>query len=328
MNSFGIIGTGKSIPSKKITNTFVSKKVKKSPSWIYSRTGIKNRYIVSKKETSTHLATKAAIHAIKNSKINKKDIGLIIGCNYTSDYTFPGLAVKVHQNLKLKNCGAFDLNANCTGFQIGLSTAAEKLKNDNKLKYILVIGTCVQSPFINWKYAETSMYFGDGSAAAVVGKVPKGYGYIGSSSFCNSYAYDDVRLRAGGSMYPLNKMNKKNSASYYEMSGLETWKQAVTYQPLVILNLLKKYQLNLNSVDFFIFHQANKNLIDYMMSKLKVSKEKTLINVDKYGNTGDASIAIALDEALSKKKIKKNDKVVISGVGAGFIFGASLFKWY
>ena len=326
-----ILSTGRAIPSKLINNEYVSRKLKKKSQWIFEKTGISLRYFVNKTESASSLSTIAAKKAIKSSGILKDEINLIIACTFTSDYRFPGLSVKVHNNLKLKNAGAFDLKANCTGFQQGIDLACKTILHDLKIKYVLVIGCCVQSPYLNWNKPENCMFYGDGAGAAIIGRVPKGYGLISSSNLCISEAYENVRLRGGGSQFPFlyKKIKKKNISNfYYDMDGIETWKYAVTYMPKVIIDLLKNEKMTLKDIDFFVFHQANKNLLNYIFKKLNIPKEKFIINVNKYGNTGDASLAIALDEAVKKNKIKRNSKVIISGIGAGFIFGTSLINWY
>ena len=319
-----IIGTGKGIPTKLISNKFVGKKTKKKDSWIYKKSGITRRFHInpSKKETASSLSVIAAKKAISSSNIKKDDIGLVVGCTFTPDYRFPGLAVKVHKDLGLKNSGAFDLSANCTGFQQGIDIACKTIILNPDIKFVLVIGCCVQSPLLDWEKPENCIFYGDGAGAAIVGRVPKNFGLISSINFCVSSAYDDVRLRGGGNLFPYSKKKldtKQFKEFQYDMDGIETWKYAITYMPSTILKLLKKNKLKINEIDYFIFHQANKNLLTFII---------TMINVHKYGNTGDASLAIALDEAVKKKKIKKGDKVIISGIGAGFIFGASLIKWF
>jgi 3-oxoacyl-[acyl-carrier-protein] synthase-3 len=329
MKPIGIIGTGKKIPTKKIDNSFISNKTKTDPNWILERTGIKTRYFINNNENISMLSFEASKIAIKNAGIKVEEIDLIIGCTFSSEYRFPGLAVKINQLLKISKSGCFDISGNCTGFQMALDIAVEKINYSKNINYILVVGATVQSPFINWKSLETSMYFGDGAGAAVVGRVPNGYGHLSSYLLTNSKVYDDVRLVGGGSKLHSKYYNKRNfDKFYYEMSGIETWKQVITYQPSVIKKALEYAKLSLNDVDFFIFHQANKILIEYLMGKLKIPLNKTYSNVSKYGNTADASLAIALDDALKKKKINRGDIVVISGVGAGFIFGATIFKWY
>ncbi len=326
--SAGIISTGKYIPSIKISNSTVAKKLKLSEKKIIEKTGINYRFFSNKKETISFMATKSARQAIKNSKINKEKIDLVICCNYEAEYKFPCLASKIVKNLNLKNCGSFDINANCTGFQIGLSIACEKIKFDKTLNNILVIGTALQSKHLNWKIPENSIFYGDGSGAAIVSRVPKKYGLIATDIFTDSKAYEDVRLRGGGNLYSANSFNKNKERFLYDMNGLETWKQVITNQPKVIENVLKKAKIKKNKVDLFIFHQANKNLLDYLSNKLGVKKNRTFTTVEKYGNTADASIAITLNDALKRNKIKKNSIILISGVGAGFVFGASLFRWY
>lgn len=329
MLNFGIIGTGKFIPSKKIDNNFIGRKTGISKSWIYKKTGIKKRYFAGKHETCSYMAYKAALSAIKNAKIKKEKIDYIICCTFTADYKFPSLASKVSQLLNLKSAGCYDLMANCTGFQVGLSSAAEKLNFDKNLRNILVIGATLQSKFLNWKNPENSMYFGDGAGAALVSRVPKNYGYIGADLIGNSLAYEDVKLVGGGSSLTINEAKKNNKSKFlYEMNGLETWKQVVTYQPTVIEKTLKKSKLKLNDIDHFIFHQANLNLINYLIEKLNISKNKVHNTITKYGNTADASLAITLADAVERKKIKKGDYILISGVGAGFVFGCTILKWF
>ena len=326
----GIIFTGKYIPKKKIDNNIVSKKLKLSRQIILQKTGIKQRFFASKKETLSFMATQAANEAIKKSKIDKNKINIVICCNYESDYKFPSLSSKVIKNLNLSNSGGFDLNANCTGFQIGISTACEKIQCDKSIDYVLVIGSALQSKYLDWSVPENSIYFGDGSGAALISKVPQNYGLLASSIINSSDAYEDVRLIWGGNLLPGKFFNKKkNKKSFlYDMNGLETWKQVVVNQPKIILTTLQKAKLELKDIDLFIFHQANKNLLDYLYNKLKIEKKKTFTTVENYGNTADASIAITLNEALLKNKIKRGSLVLISGVGAGFVFGATILKWY
>jgi len=326
--SAGIISTGKYIPSVKISNRIVAKKLRLSEKKIIEKTGINFRFFSNKKETISFMATRSAKQAIKNSKISKEKINLVICCNFEAEYKFPCLASKIVKNLNLKNSGSFDINANCTGFQIGLSIACEKIKFDKTINNILVIGTALQSKYLNWKIPENSIFYGDGSGAAIVSRVPKKYGLLATDIFTDSKAYEDVRLCGGGNLFDASSYQKNKERFLYDMNGLETWKQVIINQPRVIENVLKKAKVSKNEVDLFIFHQANKNLLDYLSHKLGVKKNRTFTTVEHYGNTADASIAITLNDALKKKKIKKGSIVLISGVGAGFVFGASLFRWY
>lgn len=328
--SFKIIGSGTKIPSKKITNTYVSRKTKKSKAWIYDKTGISTRYFVDRNrgESSSYLAYNSSLKAIKHAKISKEKIDFIISCNFTGDYIFPCLASKLAKMLKI-NCGVFDLSANCSGFQLGLSVAEGLLTSQKENKIILIVGTAVQSTFLNWNSVENSMYFGDGSGAMIIKKVKNlKSGILGHETFTDPSAYEDVKLVGGGSYRPANLFNKKNKDSYlYDMSGIETWKQVVTNQPANIMSVLKKTNKKLSQINYFIFHQANKNLILFLAKKLNIPKKKIIFTVENFGNTADASVPITFDKLIKTKKLKKNDLILMSSVGAGFIYCSTIIRW-
>ncbi len=326
MKSSGIIGMGYYLPKKKLGNHALSKLNNVNPEEIKKKTGINFRRVSSKKEAASYMGLKASLEAIKNSKIKKKNIDQVICCTFTGDYVYPALACKISQLLKLNEPGCFDVMANCTGFQLGLDIAFKNLVSEN-IKNILVVGVAKQSPYINWEDPSSSIYFGDGACAAIVSRVKKNYGYLGSSIISNTRVYDAVRMRGGGSSFANSYNQKKNFKQFYEVSGLEVWKQVVTYQPKNINLALKDAKLKITDIDFFIFHQANRKLIEFLLSRLSIPISKTYVTANKYGNTADASIGITLAEAVKKKKIKKGDILVLSGVGAGFIFGTSIIRW-
>ena len=323
----GIVGTGFYVPKNILNNKKLSKINKVSPKDIYDKTGIKERRIVDKKkETASEMGFKAALKAINSANINKNEIDQVICSTFSGDYIYPALACKISQKLKINFAGCFDVMANCTGFQTAVNIAFNNLKISKSIRNILVIGVALQSRYIDWKDPHSSIYFGDGASASIISNVGKGYGHLGSSLISNTSVYDSVRMRGGGSSFS-NSVGKKNYKQFYEISGLEVWKQVVTFQPKNINLALKEAKLELKDIDFFIFHQANKNLIKFLMNRLSLPMNKTHITVDKFANTADASIGITLDDAVKKKKIKKNDIVLLSGVGAGFVFGTTILKW-
>lgn len=326
--SFGILGTGKYFPSQPIKNSEIEKKCGLPLGEIYKKTGIKSRFIATENETASHLSAAASKMALQSANVQPEDLDALIACTFTADYVIPALACKIHQILGAKNAFAFDVMANCTGFQVGLNVCDDMLRADPTKKYGLVVGAALQSPFINWHDSSSCMYFGDGFGAAVIGQVPENFGFLSHHIFTNSSVYDSVRIRGGGSSYPLREHNINDALNYYEINGLDVWKQVISNQPIAINSALKKAGYDISDVDFFIFHQANAHLIEYLMGKLKIELSKTYINIDKYGNTAEASMAIALCEAVEQNKIKHGDLVVISGVGAGFTFGASVMRWW
>jgi 3-oxoacyl-[acyl-carrier-protein] synthase-3 len=297
-------------------------------STIVKKTGIVTRYIVEDDETASAMSAIAARQAIAMAEVDPSQIGLIIGCTFSGDYRYPAMACKVQDLIDARNAGAFDLMANCTGFQVGLSAMADRMKSDSSITCGLVIGTAIQSRFIKWTDPESAIYFGDGAGAAVLGRVPAGYGILSTDIFTNSKVFDSVRLRGGGSSYPLRPENINDGLQYYEMNGMEVWKQVIQYQPAVIRRALEKINKKVEDVDFFIFHQANLRLIEYLMGKMKQPMAKTYTNVAEIGNTADASLAIALCDAVRTDRIHRDQLVVISGVGAGFTFGATTIRWH
>lgn len=326
--AIGILGVGKCIPSQLLTNDEVERGCGLALGTIESKTGVKKRYIASLGETASELSALACNGALGFAKVLPAEVSTLIACTFTADYVMPALACKVHQILGTSNAAAFDLMANCTGFQVGLNVMADRMSCDLGQKYGLVLGAALQSRYVNWSDPDSCMYFGDGFGAALLGEVPAGYGFLAHDVFSNTSVYESVRIRGGGSSFPMRNENIDSLLNYYEINGMEVWKQVVQNQPKVIKNALSKAGLGINDVNFFIFHQANMNLISYLMGKMKVDMSKTHANVAEIGNTAEASMAIALCEAVEQKKIKNGDIVVISGVGAGFTFGASVIKWW
>ncbi len=324
----GIVGTGYQLASKVQTNEELCSLIDGlTPEWIVEKTGIKRRFHISGNETASTLATSASQNSIADAGIDSNDIGLVIVASFSQDYLFPPMSAKIHSNLKLnRDCQILDINTNCVGLVSALTIAAERMKNDHSIKYALIIGAEVLSKFTNPRDKETAVFFSDGASAVVLGRVNELSGYRAAKFMTDSSTYESVRMRGGGSLYPIGEGSTDIKLLYTEQNGLATWKQAVTNFPVVIRKLLDHQSLSVDQIDFFIFHQANGFLIDYLMKKMKVDISKTYTNVQEIGNTGSASIGIALSEAFSKGSIKKGDNLLIAGVGAGFNFGACLFK--
>jgi 3-oxoacyl-[acyl-carrier-protein] synthase III len=327
-SGIGVVGVGKYIPSKIITNEQVETWTGVPAQTIVAKTGITARYVVDDNETASGISAIAARQAIQGSGITPEQIGVIVGCTFSGDYLYPAMACKVQDLIGARRAGAFDLMANCTSFQVGLRVVADWLRFDASMDYGLVLGTAIQSRFIKWTDPESAIYFSDGAGAAIMGRIPEGYGLLSTDVFTNPSVFEAVRLRGGGSSYPLRPENVNDGLQYYDMNGMEVWKQVVQYQPIVIRNALAKIGKKTEDVDFFIFHQANLRLIEYLMAKMKQPMGKTYTNVATIGNTADASLAIALCEAVEQNLLQRGNLVVISGVGAGFTFGASVIRWY
>jgi 3-oxoacyl-[acyl-carrier-protein] synthase-3 len=324
----GILGMGKLVPQTLMANAGIEAAAGLEPGWIEKKTGVRARYVAAEGDTCSGLSAQACRTALEVAGVSPEQIGLVVAATFTADYVMPAVACKVHQLLGTKRAAAFDLMANCTGFQVALNVAADKLACDPSVSHALVLGAALQSRFVNWNDPNSALYFGDGFGAAVLGPVPPGYGFLAHDVFSNTSVYESVRIRGGGSSHPIRPENVHDLLNYYEINGMDVWKQVAQNQPVVIKRVLAKAGLAVEDVDFFIFHQANLHLITYLMGKMKLPMSRTYTNVAEIGNTAEASMAIALCEAAEKKLIKKDDIVVISGVGAGFTFGASVMRWW
>ena len=324
----GIIGTGYYLPGNIQSNEDLCAIITDlSPDEILAKTGIKRRYHITEGETASSMALEACSSAIKNAGIPAEDIGLIIVASYSQDYMFPPMSAKLHSSLGIaKNCQVLDINTTCTGLVAAITLASERMFFDKSIKNALIVGVELLSRYTDKADKDTAIFFSDGASAVVLGRVPAGQGFTGAKFLTDSSTYESVRMRGGGSSYPANEPITDAKALYIEQNGLATWKQAVTNFPVVIQNLLQATGKNMEEIDFFIFHQANGFLIDYLMKKMKVSPDKTFTNVQEIGNTGAASIGIALSQAFEKQLIKKNSNIILAGIGSGFNFGACLIK--
>lgn len=322
----GIIGVGGYVPETVLKSADVEVRAGMPAGDIEKKVGVRERRIVNDDETASGMSAASAKQALQRAGVEAAALDLILSCSFTPDYLMPAMATKVHQLLGAKRAAAFDIVANCTAFQVGLGVASDRLRCDPSLATALVVGTAINSRYIDWSDQSASMYFGDGSGAAVMARVPGGFGLLATDVFTNSSAYEAVRIRGGGSSH---RHRPDDGVSHFiELRGMDVWKQAAQHQPVAIKAALEKAGLTVADVDCFIFHQANLHLISYLMGKMKVPAEKTHTNVERYGNTAEASMALALAEAVELGKIKHGDIVVISGVGAGFTFGASVMRWY
>jgi 3-oxoacyl-[acyl-carrier-protein] synthase-3 len=324
----GILGTSHYLPEKIQTNEDLCEVMTDvTPEWILKKTGIKRRYIASKDDSSSSMATVAAKKLLEKCNLSPDKINLIVTATFSPDYMFPPVSAKIQLNIGANNAQIIDINTNCTGFVTALTLASDRMRIDDTYEYALVVGVELHTRFINPKDKETAIFFSDGAGVALLGKVKRGLGIINSKFLTDSSTYESVRFRGGGSSYPLLNRVFSPEIDYIEMNGLATWKQAITNLPTVIKKLLLKSDLKIEEIGFCIFHQANLNLIQYIMAKLKIPLDKTYTNVEEIGNTGSASIGIALSEAIELGKVKSGQKVLLAGVGAGFNFGANIWQF-
>lgn len=326
MQSIGIKGIGYYVPENVFTNFDFEKIIDTSDEWIRTRTGIVERRFASKDQATSDLACEAALKAIKNAKINKEDVDMIILATTTPDYIAQGASCIVQNKLGLKNIPCFDVNAACTGFIYSLSVAYALVKS-KLYKNILVIGAETLTRIIDIKNRNTAVLFGDGAAATIVGEVEEGYGFLGFS--IGAEGEDDMILKvpAGGSKKPNDEETVKNRENFVIMKGQEVFKFAVRVLPKVTLEALKKAKLDVQDLSMIFPHQANLRIIESAAKRMKFPLEKFYMNLSRYGNTSSASVGIALGEAIEKGLVKKGDNIALTGFGGGLTYGSVIIKW-
>ncbi|NLP21299.1 MAG: ketoacyl-ACP synthase III [Erysipelotrichaceae bacterium] len=310
-----ILGYGKSLPNKIVSNDDLSKLVETSDEWIIQRTGIRNRRI-SDVNTSV-LASQAALEAINDAQIDKDDIDLIICATMTADNATPSVACLVQKELGLENATAFDINGACTGFIYALKVVEGLLKLNHKKA--LVIGSEVMSKVIDFTDRNTCILFGDGAGAIVVEKGEDAY------FFTKSKGNFDV-LYAEGTSLNTDLDVKEITGGFLYMDGREVFKFAIRAMEEAILKVLEEANLTIDDIDMIIPHQANQRIISNVAKRMKIDESKFFMNLEEYGNTSAASVAIALTEAKKQNVIKEKDKVILVGFGAGLTWGSTLIE--
>lgn len=321
-----VIGTGSYAPKKVVTNHDLEKTLDTSDDWITERTGIKQRHIADKNETTSDLALEASLRAIKAAKISPLDIDLIIVATMTPDMVMPSTACVLQQKLGAKNAPAFDIYAACSGFIYGLSVANAFIKSDI-YKTVLLVGSEVLSRFVDWEDRTTCVLFGDGAGAVVLQR------FVGKRGVLSTHMHSDgslanlLSLPGGGTCHPPSHETVHKRMHFIKMKGNETFKSAVRALEEVAQEALDYNKIKHEDLDFLIPHQANLRIIQAMAQRLKMPMEKVVLTLPKYGNTSAASIPMALDEAVRDGRIKENHLLLLEAFGGGLTWGSSLIRW-
>ena len=323
-----IAGVGHHLPNLMEDNETLCTNLDVDPDWIMEKTGIKRRYLAHPEDSASDFATKAAQNALDMADIPADEVDLIVVCTFSGDYIFPPVSAKVQSLLKASHAQIFDVQANCAGFVTGLTVASDRMLVDPTVRNAIVIGVELNSRYINRADVNSAIYMSDGAGAAVLTCTEAGKGIMASAFHTDSSNFEAVRMRGGGSSFGSKDRAWDPAIDYMEMNGIATWKQAITHLPNVIRKACAKSGIDPKEVDFLVFHQANLNMIEYVVRKMGYGMEKTFTNVQEIGNTGAASVGIALSEAVSKDLMKDGQLVVLAAVGAGFNFGASVWRWH
>jgi 3-oxoacyl-[acyl-carrier-protein] synthase-3 len=321
-----ITGVGSYVPAKILTNADLEKMVETSDEWIITRTGIKQRRLAAKDEFTSDMAAHAAQRAMKKAGVTADQIDLIIVATITPDMPFPATACIVQQKIGARRAAAFDLEAACSGFIYGLEVGQQFIMS-RTYDTVLVIGAEKLSSIVDWKDRNTCVLFGDGAGAAVLQSRPNSHGLLTAVMGADGSKGSLLHMPGGGSRCPASADSVAAKLHYLRMDGRETFKNAVQAMCHAAQEALRRCELDISKIKCVIPHQANRRIIDAVGKRLGATPEQLFINLDRYGNTSAASVAIALDEAVSSGKIQRGDLILMMVFGAGLTWGAAVIEW-
>jgi len=321
-----IIGTGSYVPKKILSNADLSRIVNTTDEWITTRTGIKERRIAAKDENTSDMATKAALKAIEQARISPKEINLILVATATPDMIFPATACFVQKKIGATNAACLDISAACAGFLFGLEIAQQFITSHTH-DTVLVIGAEKLTSITNWTDRNTCVLFGDGAGAAILRHRGGAHGVITTHIGSDGQYSDILFMPGGGSRCPITRENVDLNLQTIHMAGKEVYKQAVTAMLNAAKKALEQAGLSIEDIACVIPHQANVRIIDAIADRLGISRDKMFVNLDRYGNTSAAAVAIALDEANRTGRIKPGDYVLMIVFGGGLTWASTVLEW-
>lgn len=323
-----IVGTGSYAPSKILTNFDLEKMVETSDEWIITRTGIKERHIAEKNETTSDLAAKAALNAIEMAGLTPKDIDVMTVASISSDKIFPSTACLVQSKIGASNAFCFDIQAACSGLVYSLEVAHNMMKGNKKYKNYLVIGAEKITSLVDWTDRNTCVLFGDGASAVLLQQTDDDNDFMLATRLGSDGNYSEIlHIPAGGSALPASHETVDQKQHFIKMGGREVFKLAVNSMVDSCIGTMQDAGVNPSEVAWLIPHQANLRILQAVAERLDISDEKVYVNVTRYGNTSAASIGIALDELVRGGKIKQGDLILITAFGGGLTWGSCLFRW-
>ncbi len=313
-----IIGTGSYLPKKRLSNEDLPQELETSHQWIVERTGICARYLAAKGENTSDMAVEAAKKALHSANLSPQDIDMIILATSTPDHTFPATATRVQSKLGITSGFAFDQAAVCSGFIFALATADAYLKQ-GMAKTALVIGSETMSRLLDWKDRSTAVLFGDGAGAVVLeAQRDTDRGIIGSLLRTDGGGYDQLYVSGGPS--------STQTTGTIQMNGREVFRNAVHCLEEAVEEILKRYDISQDQIDWLVPHQANKRIIDATAKKLGLSDDKVIHTGADQANTSAASVPLALDYAIKDGRIKNGDLILCEAFAGGYAWGSNLIR--
>lgn len=322
----GIAGTGSYVPTRIVPNSHFEKYLDTSDEWIVQRTGIQARRWVSEGEATSHLALKAARHALEAAQVKPEDLDLIVCGTLTPDHLLPGCATILQRELGATKAGAFDLNSACTGFLSAFATA-EAFVASGRARRVLCLGAETLSRWLDPQDRGSCILFGDGAGAAVLvpweecrqGEVLK------TSLGADGTGYDLIHMQAGGSLQPATHGTVDKGEHFIRVQGREVFRFAVERMGALIEEMAAGHSYD--EICLVVPHQVNRRIIDAALERMGWNDEKVVVNIQHYGNTSAASVPVALDEAVRAGRTQSGKLVILAAFGAGLTWGGALLRW-
>src|SRR4051794_21541642 len=322
-----IVGTGSYVPDRRLTNADLEAMVDTNDEWITTRTGIKERRVAAKDEYTSDMGARAAIAALEQAKVKAADVDLILLATASPDMVFPATACFVQTKIGATKAACLDVSAACAGFLFAVEIAQQFITS-HTYETVLVIGAEKLSSITNWTDRNTCVLFGDGAGAAVLQhRSESTHGVIATHIGSNGQYADILWMPGGGCRQPITAENAHQHLQTIHMSGKDVYKQAVISMLDATNKALDKAGLTIDDIACIIPHQANLRIIEAIASRLKVPIDRFFVNLDRYGNTSAAAVAIALDEANRSGRLKPGDYILMTVFGGGLTWASSVIEW-
>jgi 3-oxoacyl-[acyl-carrier-protein] synthase-3 len=320
----GIVGWGTAVPDGRVTNADLEARLDTNDAWIVERTGIRERRVAGPHETTASLGLEAAEHAIKRAGLVPTDIDLLIVATTTPEQPMPHTGAFIGESLGL-HCGSFDMNAACAGFVYELVVGVGMAQMG--YEHVLIIGSETLSRIVDPEDRTTTVLFGDGAGAAVLAPTRETPGMLAWDLGCDGSAAGLLEIPAGGSRMPASAATVTDRQHFIKMAGQEVFRRAVRAVVDSTTVTLARAGVEASEVAWFVPHQANARIIDAAANRLGFEPERTLVNIEQYGNTSSASIPLALFEAVDDGRVRDGDLVLCTGFGAGMTWASALIRW-
>jgi 3-oxoacyl-[acyl-carrier-protein] synthase-3 len=326
MNRAKIVGIGAYVPKRILTNHDLEAMVETSDQWIIDRTGIRERHIADETEVTSDLAAKAATQALDRAGILPEAVDLIVCATSSADMLFPSTAIFTQQKIGAKKAAAFDLWATCSGSLYSLSVGSQYIQT-GQARTVLCIGAEILSRYVDYTDRTTCIVLADAAGAVVLRSSPDESGLIDIQLGSDGEYADLLYALGGGTKHPPSHESLDQRLHYIKMKGSEVFKIAVRTMEEASSSLLAKHGLSVKDVSLFIPHQANLRIIQATAKRVGLPMEQVVVNIDRYGNTGAASLYVAMEEAHSLGRLKSGDLILMAAFGGGLTWGAGLIRW-